>query len=225
MHHLLEIACFSAEAAIIAEAGGAQRIELCKNYCVGGLTPDPESISGVKENCSIPVHVIIRPRAGNFVYSKNEFFQIREAIEICSKLKVDGVVFGALNQQNEIDIPACKSLINAAGNMSVTFHRAIDNCINLERGIEDLIQLGIKRVLTSGGKPTALEGLQTITSLQKNYGNQIVIMPGGGVRASNVLKIARESGCTEFHSAAMKVGSELPSRNEIARLHHALNER
>lgn len=224
MNHLLEIACFSSEAAVIAEAGGAQRIELCKNYCVGGLTPDYESIEGVKENCSIPVHVIIRPRAGNFSYNKQEILQFREAIRHCSKLGVNGVVFGILNEQNKVDVEACRALIDEAGSMSVTFHRAIDDCHNLEQGIEDLIQLGVKRVLTSGGKPTALEGLQTIASLQKNYGQQISIMPGGGVRSSNILKIAKESACTEFHSAAMKVGSELPSRHEIARLLHALKE-
>jgi copper homeostasis protein len=211
LNRLLEIACFSAKAAVMAEVYGAQRIELCREYCEGGLTPATQSIEGVKENCSIPVHVIVRPRAGNFIYTKEEEKEIFETLKLCRELKVNGIVFGALTPES-------------AGDMTATFHRAIDTCENINEGIEEIIKLGFKRVLTSGGAATALEGIKVISKLQGSFGNDIIIIPGGGVRSSNIVKLIQATNCKEYHSSAIKIGSELPSRNEIASFLHALRE-
>ena len=224
MNRLLEIACFSAKAAVRAEAYGAHRIELCADYCQGGLTPSTQNIEGVKENCSIPVHVIIRPRAGNFVYTKEERKQIIKTIKLCSKLKVNGLVFGALTQENKVDIQLCKAVLDSAEDMSVTFHRAIDSCVNIQQGVEELIKLGFKRVLTSGGAATAIDGINIISKLQQSFGNEIIIIPGGGVRSSNIGRLIQTTNCKEYHSSAIKIGFELPSRNEVALLLHALME-
>jgi copper homeostasis protein len=224
LNRLLEIACFSAKAAVMAEVYGAQRIELCRDYCEGGLTPSTQSIEGVKENCSIPLHVIIRPRAGNFIYTKEEEKEIFKTLKVCRELKVNGIVFGALTPETKIDLRLCKKVIESVGDMTATFHRAIDTCENINEGIEELIKLGFKRVLTSGGAATAIEGIKVISKLQHSFGNAIIIIPGGGVRSSNIVKLIQTTNCQEYHSSAIKIGSELPSRNEIASFLHALRE-
>lgn len=202
-NNLLEIACFNAESCIQAQLAGADRIEFCANYSVGGITPTHEDILKAKQLLQIPLHIIIRPRGGNFIYSKEEIKIIKNDIQFCKQNGVNGVVFGALTSENKIDKALNKKLVEIAGTMSTTFHRAIDECVNLEEAMKDLVKLGFTRILASGGKPTALEGINNLKTLQEKFGKQITIIPGGGIRSSNIERLIEETGCYEFHSAAI----------------------
>lgn len=202
-HKLLEIACFDPESCFIAQQAGADRIEFCSDYNSGGVTPLWDDILKVKERLSIPLHVIIRPREGNFVYSREEIETMKRDILFCKKHQVDGLVFGILTSHHEIDIPANKELIDLCAGLSCTFHRAVDVCPDLEKAVGDIIQLGFHKVLTSGGKANALEGIETLKRLEKKFGEKINIMPGGGIRSHNIGLIAKETQCREFHSAAL----------------------
>lgn len=202
-HNILEVACFDAESCFIAEQAGADRIEFCSDYSNGGVTPLRDDILKVKERLSIPLHVIIRPREGNFVYTKEEIETMKRDILFCKEHQVDGLVFGVLTSNHEIDVPANKELLGLCANLSCTFHRAIDECPDLEKALDEIIKSGFHKVLTSGGKSSAIEGIETLKHLQKIAGDKITIMPGGGVRSSNIGQLLKETGCREFHSAAM----------------------
>ncbi|MCC6372817.1 MAG: copper homeostasis protein CutC [Bacteroidia bacterium] len=223
MNRLLEIACFSEEAATVAFKAGAHRIELCDNYCVGGITPSFDVIQAVRNNISLPLHVIIRPREGNYVYTQNEIEQMCLDFEFCKKAGVDGIVFGILTAENKVDEAACKELLKRAGNLPCTFHRAVDSCFDRVEALQTLVNLGFKKVLTSGGADHVMEGLSEISHMQNKFGKLISIMPGGGLRATNLKKVITESNCTEFHSAALKPGSDLPNSEEIKKLLQVLN--
>ncbi len=215
MTRLLEIACFSYEAALCAAKAGAHRIELCHNYCVGGLTPLKEDILKLRKELNIPLHVIIRPREGNFVYTEQELDHMKHDIAFCRDHDVQGIVFGVLTDQNTIDTEMNKTLLSLCEGMSTTFHRAIDACADYDASLETLVSLGFKRVLTSGGEATVMEGTGKIKQAQKKWGHKIIILPGGGIRSGNLKNIANETECREFHSAAIKAGSEMPSEKEI----------
>lgn len=214
-HKLLEVACFGLESCWLAEQAGADRIEFCQDYSTGGLTPLHDGILKLKERLHIPLHVIIRPRSGHFVYSGQELETMRQDIAFCKEAGVNGVVFGILNDEREIDIAACVALVKEAGSMALTFHRAFDACTDLQKSIRDLIDIGFHRVLTSGGKLTALEGIPALKQLQKNYGDDIVVMPGGGIRSSNIHKIIDSTSCHEYHTAAIIPGTERPDTEEL----------
>lgn len=202
---LLEIACFNAESALTAQAAGADRIELCEDYAAGGITPSDNLLLKVRSSVTLPLVVMIRPRGGNFVYSGEEISQMERSILFCKENSVDGVVFGVLTPEGEIDKKACSHLIAKARPLPVTFHRAIDICSDTGVALQELIDLGVDRVLTSGGKDGALEGVEQLRSLQEKFGKAIRIMPGGGIRSGTILKLL-SSGCNEFHSAAVMSG-------------------
>jgi copper homeostasis protein len=202
---LLEIACFNLESALTAQKSGADRIEFCEDYKNGGVSPSVEKIDKAREKIVIPLHVIIRPRAGNFVYSEMEIQWMMQYILFCQHAGIDGIVFGALTDQKEIDINVCSRLIECAGNMSLTFHRAIDETSDIERSIQQLIDLKIHRVLTSGGRSNVIDGISEIEQLHSKFGKKIIIMPGGGIRSSNINKLLA-TGCREFHSSAIMEG-------------------
>ena len=162
-----------------------------------------ENISRVREQLNIPLHVIIRPRGGDFVYTEEEQERMQQEVAFCKEQGVDGVVFGALNADGTIDLEACESLIRQAGNMALTFHRAFDVCSDREQGIRQLISRGFHRVLTSGGKASAIEGLPVLQQLEKHYGDQIIILPGGGIRSQTISQLSTSTGCREFHTAAV----------------------
>lgn len=201
-HKLLEVACFDVGSCFMAEQAGADRIEFCSDYSSGGVTPLRDDILRVKERLSIPLHVIIRPRGGDFVYSKEEIETMKRDILFCKEHQVDGLVFGVLTHQHEVDIPTNEGLIGLCAGMTCTFHRAIDECSDLEKAFGEIITLGFHKVLTSGGKASALEGLETLKRLQEKFGRKITVMPGGGIRSHNIGLIAKETQCREFHSAA-----------------------
>jgi len=209
---LLEIAANSLDSALAAEQGGADRIELCAGLELGGLTPSPGLIEQVRERVHIPIYVLIRPRAGDCVYTESEFDTMRRDVERCVALGCEGVVVGALGEDGALDRANLRGLIAAAGGRGVTLHRAFDLCADLSAALEDAIALGCERVLTSGGALNALGGAGAIRQLVAQAGQRIRIMPGAGIDARNVAAIRTQTGAGEFHaSAKRRIASRQPT--------------
>jgi copper homeostasis protein len=219
---LLEIACFNFESAKISEQSGADRIELCENYYEGGITPEVELIQKVKSQIKIPIYVMIRPRGGNFVYSGSEYEKMKRSVQQCKDLGMDGVVLGILTEDNLIDKRRCTELATMAQPMNSTFHRAFDEAKNPLETLEEIIDCGFGRILTSGQKQTALGGTGLISELIRHAKGRIVIMPGGGVRAENISEIKLKTGTKEFHSSAINSKTMFPDEIEIRRMKEQL---
>ena len=205
----LEIAANSLASALAAQDGGADRIELCSALEVGGLTPSHGLIALIRDRLRIPIYVLIRPRAGDFVYNESEFETMRRDIEACVTLGCDGVVIGALDVDRNVDSAHLRELMRAAGTLGVTFHRAIDVSRDPSATLEDIIALGCERVLTSGAASSAPRGALAIRKLVDQAAHRIIVMPGAGVDASTVVALRDQTGATEFHASARVV---LPSR-------------
>lgn len=201
---LLEIAAGSLASALAAQEGGADRVELCSSLAEGGITPSYGMLAVVRDRVRIPVYVLVRPRAGDFLYDDADYEMMRRDIETCVSLGFDGVVIGALDADGHVD-PRCGELVSAAGKLGVTFHRAIDASADLSRALDAIIALGCERVLTSGGCANALAGAQVIAGLVKRGGDRIRVMAGAGIRSSNLGEIVRLSGAHEFHGSAKAV--------------------
>ena len=202
MKKKLEICCYTVESAIMAEKAGADRIELCENYSEGGTTPSYGSIKTTIEKLNIPVNVIIRPRGGDFLYSDTEFEIIKQDVKTVKQLGANGVVIGFLNSDGAIDIEKTKEIIGLAKPMKITFHRAFDRCKNPFVALEQLIDLKIDRILTSGQKHKAFDGINLISQLVKQAGNNLIIMLGSGVNDKNISELIEKTHATEFHSSA-----------------------
>ncbi|KAK8794875.1 hypothetical protein WA158_001855 [Blastocystis sp. Blastoise] len=185
-----------------AQKGGAQRVELCDNLIDGGTTPSYGMIKNMVKALSIPVNVIIRPRGGDFLFNEDEMQVMISDIEICKELGVDGVVIGCLTKYGTVDKDQTKRLIEVARPMSVTFHRAIDMTVDIYQALEDCIELGIDRILTSGGCNDVYTGRDTLRKMVEQAGDRIVIMGGGGVTEKNVKEIVEYSGIHEVHGTA-----------------------
>jgi len=201
---ILEICCYSIESAQMAQNSGADRIELCAGIYEGGLTPSYASIKQCRENLHIPIHVIIRPREADFCYSDNEFYCMKENILICKKLGVDGIVSGILLPNGKIDKKRTRELIELAKPMSFTFHRAFDMVNNQEEALEDLIEIGANRVLSSGGQRNAWVGKDQLKKLVQQANGRITILPGGGINANNCLALQEYTQVKEIHCSAKK---------------------
>ena len=201
---LLEVAANSVASALAAQAGGAGRVELCSALELGGLTPSHASIAMVRERLRIPLYVLIRPRAGDFLYDDDECEAMRRDIETCAALGCDGVVLGVLDADGGVDMQRCYELIATAGHLGVTFHRAFDLVSDPRRALEDVIALGCERVLTSGGQASALEGAALIRGLIEQASGRIALMPGAGVMADNLAALANATGAREFHASAKR---------------------
>jgi copper homeostasis protein len=214
----LEICVDSVESAIAAEIGGAQRVELCSALSEGGLTPSSGMIRAVRSQIGIGVYVIIRPRSGDFFYSEDEWNVMQEDIAHAAECGADGVVFGLLTADGDVDVERTRKLVELARPMQVTFHRAIDMAKNLQQSLEAVIKTGADRVLTSGGAQSAMEGSGSIHELVKIAGDRIRVMVCGGVRAANVQQIAVATGATEFH-ASLRVTVPSPVAILNATLH------
>jgi copper homeostasis protein len=199
---LIEACVDSPQSALAAEQGGAGRVELCADLFAGGCTPSAGSILLARRLLSIPVNVIIRPRGGDFCYSEAEYEQMRLDIEFCKRAGVAGVVIGILTPEGVVDVARTASLIELARPLSVTFHRAFDVTRDPWEALETLISLGVDRILTSGQEPTVLEGLDLICELVKAAGDRVIIMPGGGITARNIRKIAQATNAREMHAYA-----------------------
>jgi copper homeostasis protein len=210
MSVLVEACVDSVASALAAERGGARRLELCDNLFDGGTTPSAGMISAVKAAVHIPVFVIVRPRGGGFVYSREELAVMRLDIEAARMLGADGIVLGALTADASVDAEHLRPLIDAGGELPVTFHRAFDLTRDLSEALEALAQLGIQRVLTSGGAPTALDGVQTIRALARQAERRVTVMAGGGVREETVQELVHRSGVREVH-----VRGTRPARAEM----------
>ena len=201
---MLEIAANSVASALAAQDGGAGRVELCTALELGGLTPSHAQIALARERLRIPLVVLIRPRAGDFLYNDLECETMQRDIETCVALGCDGVVLGVLDANGEVDMPRCRALIAAAGKLGVTFHRAFDLTRDPLSSLDDLIQLGCERVLTSGAQASAIEGAGLIRQLVELSAGRIVVMPGAGVDAGNIGKLRELTGATEFHASAKR---------------------
>jgi copper homeostasis protein len=201
---LLEACVDSVEAAVAAQQGGADRVELCADLLEGGCTPSAGTIQLARKLLNIRMHVMIRPRGGDFCYSDVEFESMQLDIALAKQAGADGVVIGILNQGGSVDVERTRALIELARPLSVTFHRAFDVTRDPFEAMESLIGLGVDRILTSGQEPSVLEGLDLITELVKRAGDRIIIMPGAGITERNLRKIIAQSGAREFHVYAPK---------------------
>ena len=200
--YTLEICAFNLSSALIAQQSGADRIELCASPEEGGTTPSPGLIRTARELLRIQLYPIIRPRGGDFLYSEEEYLTMLRDIDYCKQIGCNGVVIGLLTKDGNIDKVRSARLVEAAYPMGVTFHRAFDWAINPYEALEDIISIGCERILTSGQRPTAMEGADLIDQLVRAADERIVIMPGSGVRASNIIALAEATGASEFHTSA-----------------------
>ena len=202
MKFKLEVIGFTIESCMIAQAAGAHRIELCDNPSEGGTTPSYGFIKTARENLSIELYPIIRPRGGDFLYSEIEFEVMKADIENCKSLGCDGVVIGILNADGTVDKKRCKQLVEIAHPMKVTFHRAFDRTNDPFKAMEDIISIGCERILTSGQKNLATDGEELLNKLVKQANNRIIIMPGSGVNSDNIETLVKNTNATEFHTSA-----------------------
>ena len=207
---LLEISVEALESALAAERGGADRIELCRNLSVGGVTPDADLLRAVRAQVRIPIFSMVRPRAGDFVYSSAEFAEMKRSVVGAKEAGMDGVVLGVLTKEHRVDVKRTRELAELAKPLPVTYHRAFDEAADLHQALEEVIQSGAKRILTSGGAKSALEGAATLAELIEAAGKRIVIVPGAGISSVNIAELARRTRAREFHSglsAALPYGS------------------
>jgi copper homeostasis protein len=202
---LLEISVETLEASLASERGGAARVELCKNLSVGGVTPGTDLLRAVRAQVHIPIFSMVRPRAGDFVYSSAEFTEIKGAISAAKESGMNGIVLGILTKEGRVDVQRTRELTELARPLPVTYHRAFDEIADLHQALEDVIQSGAKRILTSGGAKSALEGAAVLARLVEAAGDRVVIMPGAGISALNIEQVAQQTGAREFHSGLSAV--------------------
>lgn len=216
---LVEACVDSVASALAAERGGAHRLELCNALFDGGTTPSAGMIAACKAAVSIPVFVMVRPRGGGFVYSDAECDVMRRDVTVARELGADGIAIGGLCRDNTIDVELVRMLVEAARGLPVTFHRAFDFTPDLEASLESLIDSGVQRVLTSGGAPTAADGVTVLADLVHQAGSRIVVMAGGGVREENVHSLVSASGVREVHVRLTRLtsaGEEAPVRHRLS---------
>jgi len=198
---IIEIATSDFVTTRSAVEGGADRIELCANLYEGGTTPSYATIRKCREAFAVSLYPIIRPRGGDFLYTDEEFEIMLQDVRLCKQLGCDGVVTGLLNSDGVIDVLRTAKLAEAAYPMGVTIHRAFDRCRDPFGALEQIIELGCERILTSGQQPSVTDGVQLVADLNRHAGERIIIMPGSGVRKENIKMLAEKTGCTEFHSS------------------------
>lgn len=202
---LLETPVFDPETALKAHQYGVDRLELCSAFSEGGLTPGPGIFSYLKSKIDIPIFVMVRPRGGNFVYSNSEIEVMTEEVRNFSSLGADGFVFGVLNKEGTVNKKACSSLIEVADEKPCTFHRAFDVSADLMKSLEDIIDCDFKRILTSGGKNSVEEGLPVLLKLLKAAKDEIIIMPGGGMKPEFVQPLKETGYLKEIHASCKKI--------------------
>ena len=211
---LLEVCCGNRQSAINASEAGAQRIELCRDLHLGGLTPSHEDILYCQEHLPLRTFVLIRPRGGDFCYTDEEFETILSDIIFCREHGIPGVVIGFLKEDLSIDVEKCRRAMQAAGPMQVTFHRAFDRCKDWQSALEQIIDCGFHRILTSGQQPTATQGADTLAKIVEKARQRITILAGSGVGSENVTELIRRSHVDEVH-ASCKLKEEVSQKEEI----------
>lgn len=202
---ILEVCAFNIQSSLVAERAGAVRVELCDNPVEGGTTPSYGTIKQVREKISIDLYPIIRPRSGNYHYNEDEYAIIKKDIEACRELGCNGISVGTQTINAEIDKEWLKRIVEWAGPMGVTCNRAFDGTPDPFKALEDLIECGCERVLTSGQKSAAPDAGELLGKLVKQAGDRIIIMPGAGVKSINLKKLIEESDARQFHSSARAV--------------------
>ncbi|MFV8366595.1 copper homeostasis protein CutC [Flavobacterium sp. XS1P27] len=211
----LEIACFNLESAIIAQDNGANRVELCANMKEGGTTPNFELTKTVRDKVTIDLNVMIRPRSGNFVYSDFKFGQMKSEISAFKKLEVDGFVFGILNEDGTINEQQNTELVALANPLPCTFHRTFDGVKNKFQALESLIECGFKTILTSGAETNVVDGIDVLAALVEKANNRITVMPGGGLRSTNIGLLKEKTKAVFYHSSAITDSGEIANQQEI----------
>lgn len=209
---LLEICCGSIDDAIEAEKGGADRVELCSALFLGGLTPSLGAIQEAKRRLKIPVMVMVRPRGGGFCYTEAEMATMERDTEAAVAEGADGVVFGILQADGKIDVDRCKRLRGLAGKRQAVFHRAFDVTPDAFRALDELVDMGMTRVLTSGQKDSAAEGAELIRRLREKAGERMEILPGGGIRPYELKEVVERTGCRQVHLTAWKTATDASTR-------------
>lgn len=222
MKYQLELACFDLESAFIAGEAGADRIELCAELKEGGTTPSWQMVQEARAGIKADIYLMIRPRGGNFVYSDDEFEDMKNDIVAFKRLGVNGFVFGILTDNNEIDVSRNKDLVHFAYPLPCTFHRAFDRTPDIFQSLETVIECGFQTILTSGAAANVVDGLAALKQLVTKAADRIVIMPGGGLRAANIDVIKEASKAIFYHSSAITDGSLLADREEIMALKQSL---
>lgn len=202
MEYFLESCCTDVEQIRRAQEAGARRIELCEKLAVGGVTPSAELLKAAISVAKVPVNVLVRPRGGDFIFSAAEADTMLRDIELCREAGAAAVVIGALDSRGDVDMPLMRRLCDAASGMSVTFHRAFDVCADPLAAFEDVLALGCDRLLTSGHESDAFKGRFFIAELVERAAGRIIVMPGCGVRRSNIARIAADTGAVEFHASS-----------------------
>jgi copper homeostasis protein len=219
MKYIIEIATTDFTTTKSAVEGGADRIELCSALSEGGITPSYGLIKQCRKAFEVILFPIIRPRPGDFFYTDEEFELMKQDVLLAKNLSCEGVVIGLLKKDGNIDVERTASLVDLAYPLEVTFHRAFDRCIEPFKALEELIEIGCQRILTSGQKPTAASGVDLIAALINKAGDRIIIMPGSGIRKDNIKMIAEKTGAVEFHSS---VKGKSASRMDF--IHPSFNE-
>ena len=214
----LEIACFNLESAILAQENGADRIEFCANINEGGTTPNFELTKTVRDKVTIDLNIMIRPRGGDFVYSDFEYEQMKSEILSLKKLQVDGFVFGILKEDGTINEQQNAELVALANPLSCTFHRAFDGIKNKFQALESLIECGFKTILTSGEETNVVDGIYVLATLVEKANNRITIMPGGGLRSTNIGLLKEKTKAVFYHSSAIIDTGEIANSEEIKAL-------
>ncbi len=202
---VLEVCAFHIESCLIAEKCGAVRVELCDNPIEGGTTPSFGTIKNVRERISILLYPILRPRSGNYFYSDEEFAILKDDIQMCKELGCDGISVGISGIDSKIDIERLKRVVDWAGGMGVTCNRVFDCAPDPFEALENVIVCGCERILTSGQKTAAPDAADLLKQLVEQAGERIIIMPGAGVKSSNIAMLKKETGAKEFHSSARKI--------------------
>jgi copper homeostasis protein len=212
---IVEVCVDSLESAIAAERGGAKRIELCSSLLEGGITPSAGLIATARQKISIALHVMIRPRGGDFCYTADEFSVMQRDVLMAKQLGAHGVVFGILDLDGKVDIHRTRQLVDLARPLKTTYHRAFDMSVDLGRSLEHVVETGADRILTSGGAPTALEGAAKLQNLVNLAGERVIIMACGGIDDQNVQGIVKQTGVQEIHVGSRTlVNSPMRYRND-----------
>ncbi|KAL1597306.1 hypothetical protein SLS60_008890 [Paraconiothyrium brasiliense] len=218
---MLEIACFNVPSAMEAAEAGADRIELCADYAAGGVTPSLDAITELRKATTKPINVMIRPRPGDFVYTSLQFYQMKLDI-LNFKPSASGFVFGILDAENRVDEARNRELVEMAAGFPCTFHRAFDSVPDQGEAVESLIRCGFTSILTSGGQPNAVAGAGHVAQLQKDFGDRITFIIGGGIRSTNVAALRQQTQVPWYHSAALTQPGEEVDKDEVSRLQSAL---
>jgi copper homeostasis protein len=217
----IEIAAHTIDSALAAAAGGADRVELFSDPGEGGVTPSHGAIALTREKLGIDLHVLIRPRAGDFCYSDDELQIMLRDIAVAKQLGANGIVFGIVNPDGEVALEHTRQLVDATRPLAVTFHRAFDLCRDLSQALEDVISCGVDRVLTSGGQASAMKGIETLANLVRIAGSRIGIIAAGGIRPKNAREIVQRSGVSQVHAG---LRSTIPSPMRFQNLNVAFGQ-